>query len=335
LSIDSLAPIVFCSGLMDYKNYYEILGVERQASADEIKRAYRKLARKYHPDVSKEDNAEERFKDASEAYEVLRDPEKRAAYDEIPPGGYGARGGSAGARPGAGPPGGGPSGFDFQGGGFTGADASDFSDFFESMFGRGSAGGGRGPASMRGQDHTARIELDLEDAFSGGSRTVTLNAPQAGPDGRVVNRTRSLKINIPKGVHAGQQLRLNGQGTPGLGDGPAGDLYLEIGFRPHRLFRVDGNDLILDLPVAPWEAALGATVATPTPAGSVDLKIPAGSNGGRRLRLKGRGLPGKTPGDLYAVLRITLPPADSEEDRTLYEQMAERMAFDPRAGMGV
>ncbi len=327
---------------MDYKNYYETLGIKRDASADDIKRAYRKLARKYHPDVSSEADAEDRFKDVSEAYEVLRDPEKRAAYDQIPPGGYATGSGQSGPSPGDTARGNGPSGFDFEGGGFTGADASDFSDFFESMFGRGFRGGagagpqtGRGPASMRGQDHTARIELDLEDAFSGGARTVTLSAPEMGRDGQVVNRTRSLKINIPKGVRAGQQLRLTGQGTPGLGDGPAGDLYLEISFRPHRLFRVDGNDLILDLPVAPWEAALGATVAIPTPAGSVDLKIPPGSNGARRLRLKGRGMPGKTPGDLYAVLRITLPPADTDNARQLYEQMAERMAFDPRAGMGV
>ncbi|GAB3684751.1 DnaJ C-terminal domain-containing protein [Salinisphaera aquimarina] len=314
---------------MEYKDYYKTLGVARDASADEIKRAYRKLARKYHPDVSKEAGAEDRFKDVGEAYEVLGDPEKRAAYDQIPPGG--ARPGP-GPRPGAASAGG--QGFDFHGGGFTGADASDFSDFFESMFGRGGPHAGPGPA-MRGQDHTARVELDLEDAFTGGVRTVTMRAPERGPDGRMVNRERSLKVTIPKGVRAGQQLRLSGQGTPGVGGGPAGDLYLEIGFRPHRFFRVDDSDLIVDLPVAPWEAALGATVKAPTPAGPVDLKIPANSNGGRRLRLKGRGMPGKQAGDLYVVLRIMLPPAEDDDARKLYEQMAERMNFNPRAALGV
>ncbi|MES1926664.1 DnaJ C-terminal domain-containing protein [Salinisphaera sp. T31B1] len=324
---------------MEYKNYYETLGVERSAGDDEIKRAYRKLARKYHPDVSKEADAEDRFKDVNEAYEVLRDPEKRAAYDQIPPGGYGRT--EAGQRPGAGAGTGrgADSGFDFHGGGFTGADASDFSDFFESMFGRGYAGGGaaggRGTAHVRGQDHTARIEVDLEDAFTGSTRTVSLRAPAIDEHGHVVERTRSLKVTVPKGVRAGQQLRLTGQGTPGIGDAPAGDLYLEIGFRTHPLYRLDGSDLIVDLPVAPWEAALGATVKTPTPAGPVDLKIPPNSNGGRRLRLKGRGMPGRTPGDLYAVLRIVLPPADSDAARKLYQDMADTMAFNPRAAMGV
>ena len=315
---------------MDYKDYYDILGVERGATADEIKRAYRKAARKYHPDVSKQADAEDRFKDASEAYEVLRDPEKRAAYDQIPPGGPTPDPAGAGAH---------AEGFDFGGGGFTGADATDFSDFFESIFGRGAAGRAGGhpgaEAAMRGQDHTARVEIDLEDAFTGGTRNVTLRAPERSADGRVVNRERTLKVRIPKGVRAGQQLRLSGQGTPGIGGAPAGDLYLEIGFRAHRFFRLDGNDLIVDLPVAPWEAALGATIKAPTPAGAVDLKIPAHSNGGRRLRLKGRGLPGKNPGDLYVVLRITLPPANDDDARQLYEQMAERMAFNPRAGLGV
>lgn len=319
---------------MEYKDYYQTLGVARDASEDEIKRAYRKLARKYHPDVSKEPDAEDRFKAANEAYEVLKDPEKRAAYDRIPPGGESPRQGFE-------PPPGWDTDFEFSGGGYTGGDASDFSDFFESLFGRGFAGardprpGEQARGGMRGQDHVAQVALDLEDAFTGGSRTLTLRAPEADAGGRVVNRERSLKVRIPKGVRAGQQLRLSGQGTPGIGGGGAGDLYLEITFKPHAWFRLDGSDLYLDLPVAPWEAALGATIKAPTPAGAVDLKIPAGSNGGRKLRLKGRGMPGSTPGDLYVQLRITLPPADDDNARALYQQMADDMPFNPRQRMGV
>lgn len=321
---------------MEYKDYYSTLGIKRDASPEDIKRAYRKLARKYHPDVSSEIDADDRFKDVNEAYEVLKDPEKRAAYDQIDP--ASAR---AGTNDGFQPPPGWDRGFEFGDGGYTAGDATDFSDFFESLFGRARARGrsqGAAPQSrggMRGQDHVARVELDLEDAFTGGSRTLTLRMPETDAHGRVVNRERALKVNIPKGVRAGQQLRLAGQGTPGLGDGPAGDLYLEISFRPHPYFRIDGQDLILDLPVAPWEAALGATVKAPTPGGAVDLKIPAGSNGGRRLRLKGRGMPGKPAGDLYAVLRITLPPATSDKARRLYEEMAQEMPFNPRQRLGV
>lgn len=315
---------------MEYKDYYQILGVARDASEDEIKRAYRKLARKYHPDVSSEADAEDRFKAANEAYEVLKDPEKRAAYDRIPPGG------GADPQQGFEPPPDWNTGFDFSGGGYTSGDTSDFSDFFESLFGQGFAGAhGAARGGMRGQDHVARVELELEDAFTGGSRTVTLRAPETSARGQVVNRERSLKVRIPKGVRPGQQLRLAGQGTPGNRGGEAGDLYLEIAFKPHPWFRVEDNDLYLDLPVTPWEAALGATIKAPTPGGPVDLKIPANSNGGRRLRLKGRGMPGKNPGDLYAQLRITLPPAGDEDARMLYRQMAEKMPFNPRQRMGV
>lgn len=328
---------------MEYKDYYKMLGVARDASADDIKRAYRKAARRYHPDVSKEADAEDRFKDVSEAYEVLRDPEKREAYDAIPPGGP-----AAGARASAGN---GQPGFDFHGGSYTGADDVDFSEFFESMFGHRGAGfsGARagqanagtraGAARFRGQDLHTRVELAIEDAFVGGHRAVTLRSPEPNADGSITERDRSLRIRIPKGVRAGQQLRLAGQGGPGFGpDAPAGDLFLEIGFAPHPIYRLDERDLIVDLPVAPWEAALGATIKTPTPAGAVDLKIPPGSNTARRLRLKGRGMPGDTTGDLYVVLRITLPPTGKEPDddtRVFYEQMAERMAFNPRAGLGV
>ncbi|AWN15164.1 DnaJ C-terminal domain-containing protein [Salinisphaera sp. LB1] len=325
---------------MEYKDYYKILGVERDATEDDIKRAYRKLARKYHPDVSSEEGAAEKFREANEAYEVLKDPEKRAAYDQLGRGGGPRAQGDDGA--GFEPPPGWESNFDFHGGGYTGADAGGFSDFFESLFGRGGfrAAGGRGPGAsaggaMRGQDQTARIALDLEDAFQGGQKMLSLRVPEVDAHGRVVNRERTVRVNIPKGVRAGQQLRLSGQGMPGLGGGDAGDLYLEIEFRPHPLFRLDDRNLILELPVAPWEAALGATVKTPTPAGPVDLKIPAGSNAGRRLRLKGRGMPGKTPGDLIAILKIVLPERLDDETRTLYERLARESDFNPRKTLGV
>jgi curved DNA-binding protein len=188
---------------------------------------------------------------------------------------------------------------------------------------------------MRGEDHHARILIDLEDSFAGVTRAMSLRVPEVTPDGHVVARERTLNVRIPKGIRPGQQIRLAGQGNPGLGGGTSGDLYLEVAFREHSLYHVDGADLYLDLPVAPWEAALGSSIKAPTPAGAVDLKIPADSNQGRKLRLKGRGLPGKTPGDLYVVLQVTLPPADSEDARTLYKQMQDQLGFNPRATMGV
>lgn len=325
---------------MDYKDYYAILGVDRSADADEIKRAYRKLARKYHPDVSSEDNAAEKFREANEAYEVLKDPEKRAAYDQL--GQNGPQGTGRADGGGFEPPPGWDSNFEFQGGGYTGADAGDFSDFFESLFGR---GGFRGPGShgpgaapgahRRGQDQTARIALDLEDAFNGGQRTLSLRVPEVDDAGHVVQRDRTVRVNIPKGVRAGQQLRLGGQGMPGQSGGEAGDLYLEIEFRPHALYRVDDRNLSLELPVTPSEAALGATVKTPTPAGAVDLKIPPGTSSGKRLRLKGRGMPGKTPGDLVVAIKIVLPKTIDDETRALYEKLAARTDFNPRQTLGV
>lgn len=318
---------------MQYKDYYAVMGVAKDATQDEIKRAYRRLARKYHPDVSKEANAEARFKEVGEAYEVLKDPEKRAAYDQL------------GANWKAGqdfrPPPDWDAGFEFSGGGFTAGDASEYSDFFESLFGRGfgsafrSAHRGTGDFHTPGQDHHAKVLIDLEDAFNGATRTITLHAPELDPRGHVVTRERTLHVRIPKGVRQGQQIRLAGQGTAGIGQGPAGDLYLEIEFKPHRLFRVDGRDLYIDLPVSPWEAALGAKVKLPTPAGVIDLTIPPGSGSGRKLRLKGRGIPGSKPGDLYAILQIALPPADNEKAHALYRKMAQELAFNPRAGLGV
>jgi len=318
---------------MEFKDYYETMGVARDATQDEIKRAYRKLARKYHPDVSKEADAEERFKAVGEAYEVLKDPEKRAAYDQL------------GSQWQAGqdfrPPPGWDAGFEFSGGGFTGADAEQFSDFFESLFGgAGHAGfrGGRarrGRARMRGEDRHARILIDLEDAIEGRSRQVTLRLPEVTADGHVTTREQTLNVRIPKGIKAGQHIRLSGKGAPGTGGGAAGDLYLEVEFRPHRWYRVEGADLYLDLPVAPWEAALGATVKVPTPKGAVELKIPAGSSSGKKLRLKGRGLPGKAAGNLVVTLQVALPPADSAEAKRLYREMQEKLAFNPRKHLGV
>lgn len=313
---------------MDYKDYYKILGVERDAKTDDIKRVYRRLARKYHPDVSKEADAENKFKEVQEAYEVLKDPEKRAAYDQL---GSQWRQGQSFTPP--------PDwGRDFE---FTtsfggGREDAGFSDFFSSLFGarspfRGQRGGGFGGFSSAGEDHAAKIQIDLEDAFRGGTQTIELKAPQVDESGRVMVKPRTLKVSIPAGVIEGQKIRLAGQGSPGAGGGPAGDLYLEIGFKPHRLFQAEGRDITLQLPIAPWEAALGATVATPTLAGAVDLRIPANAKAGQKLRLRGRGLPGPTPGDQYVVLKIVLPPADSPKAKEFYEQMQKELPFDPRA----
>ena len=317
---------------MEFKDYYKTMGVARDATQDEIKRAYRKLARKYHPDVSKEAYAEERFKEVGEAYEVLKDPEKRLAYDQL---GANWRAGQEFR-----PPPDWDAGFEFSGGGYTDADAADHSAFFEELFGRGGytrARGGerRRTFRMRGEDHHAKVLIDLVDSFSGATRSITLRMPELTEDGHVVASERSLNVRIPKGIRPGQQIRLVGQGGPGIGGGESGDLYLEVEFRDHPYFRVDGADLYLNLPVAPWEAALGASIKAPTPSGVVDLKIPANSNQGRRLRLKERGLPGKKPGDLYVVLQVTLPPADSEAAKRLYQQMKDQLGFNPRAHLGV
>jgi len=313
---------------MEYKDYYKILGVKRDATQDEIKRAYRRLARKYHPDVSKEPDCEARFKEVGEAYEVLKDPEKRAAYDQL---GAGWRDGQEFR-----PPPGWDAGFEFSGGGPGGA--ADFSAFFEELFGR--AGGRRpwgGTAGVRarGEDHHAKVMVGLEDAYHGATRAITLNVGALDGAGHLVTRPHTLNVKIPKGIMEGQRIRLAGQGGPGLGGGPPGDLYLEIAFQPHRLFRVDKRDVYLDLPVTPWEAALGQTVTVPTLAGQVELKIPPGSQSGKKLRLKGRGLPGKTTGDQYVVLRMVTPRADTPEARALYEKMARELPMQPRAELGV
>jgi curved DNA-binding protein len=314
---------------MDYKDYYKLMGVERDAKADDIKRAYRRLARKYHPDVSKEANAEAKFKEVQEAYEVLKDPEKRAAYDQL--GSQWRQGQQFTPPPDWGRD------FEFTTSSYGGHEEPGFSDFFSSLFGarspfRGQRGGGYGGGfASSGEDHAAKIQIALEDAFRGGSHTVELKAPQIDEQGHVTVKPRTLKVTIPAGVIEGQKIRLSGQGSPGTGGGPAGDLYLEIGFKPHPLFQADGRDITLTLPVAPWEAALGATIKTPTLAGPVDLRIPPNAKAGQKLRLKGRGLPAATPGDQYVVIKIVTPPADTPAARAFYETMQKELPFDPRA----
>ena len=316
---------------MEFKDYYEIMGLARDASQEEVKRAYRRLARKYHPDVSKESDAESRFKEVGEAYEVLKDPEKRAAYDQLLAGGH--RGGEEFR-----PPPGWDSGFEFSGGGFTdSADAGAFSDFFESLFGGGgfrAAGGGR-RRGYRGQDHHARVQITIEDAYRGATRAITLQVPEVDSSGHVRTRNHTLNVKIPAGVREGQQIRLAGQGAPGAGNAPAGDLYLEILIAPHPVFQAEGRDVYVSLPITPWEAALGAKVPVPTLGGKVEMKIPPGAQSGQKLRLKGRGLPGKPAGDQYLVLQIHAPQAVTQAQREAYEELARTAPFNPREHLGV
>jgi curved DNA-binding protein len=303
---------------VEYKDYYASLGVPKTASEDEIKKAYRKLVRKYHPDVSKEPDADARTKELNEAYGVLSDAEKRAAYDELGQGGY--RAGQE-FRP---PP---DWGSTFEG---------DPSDFFADLFAH--AGGGRrrggGSFRMRGDDSHATIQIDLQDAYNGAQHTISLRVPEVDDHGRVVTREKTLNINIPKGVTQGQQLRLSGQGQPGVGGGEAGDLFLEIAFNASAIYRVEGRDVYENVPVAPWEAMLGGEIDVITPSGRVTVAVPPNSQSGRKLRLKGRGIPAPngsgTTGNLYLILELVLPPADSDKARELYRQMARDMPFNPR-----
>ena len=296
---------------MKYKDYYKILGVGRGAGEDEIKKAYRKLARKFHPDVSKEANAKEKFQDVSEAYETLRDKEKRAAYDSL---GSGFRQGQDFRPP--------PDWFDRFGGGGRAEDLHgvDLGELFESMglFGR---AGRRSRRSFAGEDYEIPVRLTLEEAASGAERTVQLESGS------------SFTARIPRGATDGQRLRLRGKGGAGVNGGPAGDLYLTIALEPHSLYRPSGHDLDLEVPLAPWEAALGAEVQIPTLEGRVTMKVPAGSKAGQKLRLAGKGLPkpGGGAGDLYALLSIAVPATLTEAEQKLYEQLRETSRFDPRA----
>ena len=303
-----------------FRDYYETLGVSRDASDEEIRRAYRKLAREYHPDVNKQQGAEDRFKEISEAYEVLRDPDKRQRYDRL---GANWRAGDdvSGAE---GFAAGGPAGFgDIR---FDFGDGGDFSDFFESLFGgrggatRTDAGGGFQGFATRGGDQEAVLELSLEDAAAGGRRQLSL------ADGRTYD------VNIPVGVRDGQRIRLAGEGGEGIGGGPSGDLFLRVRIKPHPRFRLDGRDLHVDVPVAPWEAALGATVEVPTLDGSAKVRVPPGSSSGRRLRLRGHGFPGPRGGhgDLYATVKIVVPGQLGDRERELFEQLARVSTFRPR-----
>jgi curved DNA-binding protein len=317
---------------LEFQDYYQLLGVARGATAEEIKRAYRKLARKYHPDVSKEKDAEARMKEVNEAYAVLSDPAKRAAYDKL---GSGHRAGEDFR-----PPPGWDEGMEFGGEEFSPQEAAQFSDFFAEIFGnrtgrawRGGAGhaGGFGPAS----DHYARIALDLEDSFTAPERQLSLQSPRVDAKGRVSLETRTLNVKIPKGIREGQVIRLAGQGHAidggSAGGGKAGDLLLEVSFRPHPRYRAEGRDLRLTLPVAPWEAALGAVVPVELPGGgSLNVRIPAGAEPGRELRVRGKGLPSSPPGDLLMEVRVVAPAATDEETRRLYEELKARSNFDPR-----
>lgn len=298
---------------MEFKDYYDILGVKPDASEAEIKAAYRKLARQYHPDKNKEAGAEDKFKAVNEANEVLRDKEKRRAYDQVRAGGY--RGGEQ-FRP---PPGFGQ-GFDFG----DGAGEGDFSDFFESLFGRGAGGGHRGqPRARRGRDVQAQVQIDLQTAFDGGRTRVALHDSHGNE--------RVLEVKIPAGIQPGQVIRLSGQGHAGAAGGPSGDLLLEVAIRDDARFKLDGRNVLHVLPITPWEAALGATVPVPTLAGTVDLRIPAGAQSGKKLRLKGRGMPGTSPGDQLVELSIRTPPAEDEKQRKAYDALHKHFAdYNPR-----
>lgn len=308
---------------MEFKDYYQGLGVARDAPAEAIKKAYRRLARKYHPDVSKEPQAERRMKEVNEAYAVLSDPEKRAAYDQL------GRGHHAGED--FRPPPDWDANMEFSERKFSARDAAEFSDFFSEIFGRRAARGSS--FHPNSTDHHARVLLDLEDAFSGPERQISLQAPKADARGRVSLEARTLNVKIPKGIREGQIIRLAGQGAAMKGAKP-GDLLLEVAFRPHARFQPHGRDLHMTLPVAPWEAALGAVVPVDLPGGTLNVRIPAGAQTGRQLRIRGKGIPCDPPGDVLFDIRIVAPPAATPKAKELYESLQKEMNFDPRKDWG-
>lgn len=321
---------------MEFKDYYKTLGVPKTATADEIKKAFRKGARKHHPDVSKAADANVRMAELNEAYAVLSDPEKRVAYDSLGSEPHGQDGREFR------PPPHWDAGFEFSD---AGADSGGFSDFFEQLFGRATrahrkqgAGDAGARAALRGRDHHAKIELDIRDAYEGAERTIALHGARIDDDGRVVNEERKLQVKIPKGVYEGQHIRLAGRGGAGTGGAPAGDLLLEVLFKPDARWRTEGRDVIQRVPLAPWEATLGTTATIHTPGGDTEVSFPAGWKPARKLRLKGRGIPGAgghPAGNLYLELELTLPPADSDEARAAYAAMAQAFrGFDPRRSRG-
>lgn len=314
---------------MEFKDYYKILELSKKATDSEIKKQYRKLARKYHPDVNKEPDAEKKFKDIAEAYEVLKDKEKRKAYDT-----YGADWKD------------GPKrekyqrqyqqqGFDGNAGGFNfGGDfegAADYSDFFQSFFGgRGGRASSRAPRKQQGGHVNATIHISLEDSYSGGNRKVSFSIPETNKAGHQENKVKHLNIAIPKGVKDGQKIRLKGQGSAGVHGGAKGDMYITVHIEPHNMYRIDGTDVYLNLPLAPWEAALGMQIMIPLPVGNIKLNIPKDTYSGKKLRLKGKGIPSKVPGDFYVVVQIVIPSSKDPKAVKLYEEM-KNLDFNPRA----
>ena len=307
---------------MEFKDYYQALGVARDAPADVVKRAYRKLARKYHPDVSKEPDAGKRMAEINEANSVLSDPEKRAAYDQL-----------GQHQPGQDfrPPPGWDDGMEFSGREFSGRESAEFSDFFSEIFGRRAAQGSSFHSNTN--DHHARVLLDLEDAYTGAERQLALRVPKVDAKGRVSLEARTLNVKIPAGIREGQVIRLAGQGSAMNGEKP-GDVLLEVAFKPHARFHPQGRDLHLTLPVAPWEAALGAVVPVDLPGGTLNVRIPAGAQTGRQLRIRGKGIPSTPPGDVYFDIRIVAPPAGTPKARELYESLRKESNFDPRKDWG-
>jgi len=308
---------------MEFKDYYRIMGVDEKAAPDEIKKAYKKLARRYHPDVSKEPDAEQRFKEVGEAYEVLRDEGKRREYDQLRS--MGAAGGNGQFRP---PPGWEAATHFYEQEG----NSADFSDFFEALFGRnGSFRRGSAGMQMRGEDLHSELALLLEEAWQGSEQTVEIRVPESDEHGLLSHRMRRLKVKVPPGTGDGSVLRIKGQGSPGIGGGGAGDLLIRIRLAQHPLYTVEGRNLSLVVPIAPWEAALGCKLDVPTLKGKTRVTIPPNSQSGQKLRLAGLGMPASPPGDFFLVLKVVMPATTTDKAKALYEALQQESDFRPRA----